>query len=88
LLSKCAHPTCFAQFRYLHEGRVFKLRVPAFVRHIGSHRIEHFWLCERCARSLTIVFEKGWVTTRPIYLELTAGKPESAPDLENAEQAA
>jgi hypothetical protein len=88
LLSKCAHPTCFAQFRYLHEGRVFKVRMPAFARHAGTHRIEHFWLCERCARSLTIVFEKGRVATRPIYLELTAGKPERVSDLENARQVA
>ena len=88
MLSKCAHPTCFAQFRYLHEGRVFKVRLPAFARHVGTHRIEHFWLCEECARSLTIVFEKGRVTTRPIYLALAAGNPDSGSDLENTRQAA
>jgi hypothetical protein len=62
--------------------------MPAFARHTGTHRIEHFWLCERCARSLTIVFEKGRVTTRPIYLELTAGRPESVSGVENARQIA
>jgi hypothetical protein len=80
MLSKCAHPTCFAQFRYLRAGRVFKVRMPGSASSGATHHIEHFWLCEHCARSLTIVFEKGRIITRPLYLELTAGKPETLPD--------
>lgn len=88
MLFKCAHPTCIAQFRYLHEGRVFKVRMPSFTRHTTTHRIEHFWLCERCSHSLTIVVENGRVTTRPIYLELTAGRPEDASGPENTRKIA
>jgi hypothetical protein len=76
MLSKCAHPACFAQFRYLHEGRIFKAHMSGPSGHTTTHRVEYFWLCERCAKSLTIVFESGRVTTHPIYLELTTGNSE------------
>jgi hypothetical protein len=81
MLSKCANPGCFANFRYLHEGRVFRLE-RTDPRHdtVGEHArsVEYFWLCERCSRSLKPVYEYGCVTVHPIHLQL----PPSSLELE------
>jgi hypothetical protein len=72
LLSKCANPICVTPFRYMREGRIFNVQIRS-----GSHRepvkIEHFWLCEKCAKTLKVVFERGAVSVRPIYLALPSG---------------
>ena len=78
MLSKCAHPACFAQFRYLHEGRIFKVRMPGNGPIEKAYRVEHFWLCNGCAKAYKLVLENGGVSTRPIFLQLTAGKAEAA----------
>ena len=73
MLSKCANPACSNAFHYLHEGRIFKLEMGAVLsdNHGSPHRkIEHFWLCERCAQTLSVVLENGAVTTRPLRLQL------------------
>jgi hypothetical protein len=77
MLSKCAHPACFAQFRYLHQGRIFKVRMPSAGPADRAYRFEHFWLCEVCAKTHKLVVENGGVSTRPMFLQLTAGKVEA-----------
>jgi hypothetical protein len=67
MLSKCLNPHCSAEFRYLREGRLYRIdfleaqRRLAFASggkaHLPRGRrecVEHFWLCERCAKTLTI----------------------------------
>ena len=79
MLSKCANPACLARFRYLHEGRIFNIEAgTASAESNGStiHKIEHFWLCESCAQSLTVVLENGVVATRALRLELAEGSPQ------------
>lgn len=72
MLSKCANPACSNHFRYLHEGKLFRLDVeaghvaadPDFREH-GPH-VEFFWLCEGCAVNMTVVLKKGQgVIVRP-----------------------
>ncbi len=58
MVSKCANPACLARFRYLHEGRIFNIEIP------GSPdspygRIELYWLCMECARTLKLVASNG-----------------------------
>jgi hypothetical protein len=71
VLSKCANPTCFARFRYLHEGRIFNIEIKfqSSERH-AQPRIEHFWLCESCARMMKVVWEDGTAATRLRFLAL------------------
>ena len=81
VLSKCANPACLARFRYLHEGRIFNIEAGTASESNGSpiHKIEHFWLCESCAQSLTVVLEHGSVTTRPLHLQLEKSVSEDDP---------
>jgi hypothetical protein len=76
VLSKCANPACLARFHYLHEGRIFNVdrgTVASDRNSSAIRKIEHFWLCERCAQALTVVLENGAVATRPLRLELAEG---------------
>ena len=70
MLSKCANPACLARFHYLHLGRLFKIETGAASLEGPARRIEHFWLCESCAQTLTVALENGIVTTRPLRLQL------------------
>jgi hypothetical protein len=73
VLSKCANPLCLVPFRYLHEGRIFNVEIKKG-DYQGPSKIEHFWLCEYCAKVLKVVLENGVVHTRPLHLALTAGQ--------------
>lgn len=79
MLSKCANPACLARFRYLREGKIFNIEIKApgdaeVARF--KDKIEHFWLCESCARVMKVVWVNGVVTTCLRYLALTEGKPQ------------
>lgn len=69
MLSKCANPACTASFRYLHEGKVFRLE-REHSDDAQSHSFEYFWLCALCANLFTVVFEQQVVTVRPLHLKL------------------
>lgn len=64
VVTKCANPSCNASFRYLREGRLFLLEPPPFGPageaefQEGPHRSEYFWLCERCAHTMTITSDR------------------------------
>jgi len=82
VLSECANPACLSRLHYLHEGRIFKVetgRIPSDRNGSPTHRIEYFWLCGRCAQTLTVVLENGVVSTRPLHLELSDGAPRGKP---------
>jgi hypothetical protein len=70
MLSKCVNPECFATFRYLHEGKVFKLERSdprAETPEVQSRNFEYFWLCSECARDMTVAFHAGRVTVQAIH---------------------
>jgi hypothetical protein len=59
MVSKCANPSCDTPFRYFRGGMLF-----VFEPHERSSSdlilsIEHFWLCECCAPSMTLVVDAG-----------------------------
>jgi rubredoxin len=78
LVSKCANPTCFTPFRYLHQGRLYKLRLAHERKPANGHgvleRIEHYWLCPECSRSLTVAVEAGKAITRPLQRGPACGR--------------
>lgn len=61
MLSKCANPNCSAAFRYLHEGKLFRVARPAADNGNGNgswkkvpQQLEYFWLCDSCAARMTL----------------------------------
>ncbi len=76
MLSKCANPRCITPFRYLHEGKLFRIEMPSLASRTSSpgvnmkkppRRTEFFWLCDTCSAQMTVVYEKDLgVTTHPL----------------------
>jgi hypothetical protein len=81
VLSKCANPACAARFLYLHRGRIFNIEIKAtsggdFARF--KDKVEHFWLCEDCARVMKVVCANGEVRVSLRFLALPQAKSEAA----------
>ncbi len=75
MLDKCANPACSAKFLRLHDGKLFLTEVEG--EYEGSdrheHKLEYFWLCNSCCRTMTVAVEKG---QRPRVVPLS--KPAAA----------
>ena len=66
MLHKCANPVCAAQFRYLHQGWLFEVEIHHFEglpgdsrakSRSGTRHVERWWLCEPCARRVSLQFD-------------------------------
>jgi hypothetical protein len=55
MLAKCANPSCSHPFRYLHEGKLYRLELPED-RGSGA-KSEWFWLCNQCSSQMTLRME-------------------------------
>lgn len=67
VLQKCANPVCGAQFRYLHQGKLFEVEIqysdsppPNDQREPsnGNVHVERWWLCSGCAVHTTVRFDR------------------------------
>lgn len=77
MVTKCANPVCNNVFRYLKGGKLFLVDKPPIVPTSAltgleaelckkGSRDEYFWLCEECALSMTLTFEKKGHTHVPV----------------------
>lgn len=58
MVSKCANPSCFASFHYLHEGKLFVVdEYAAGPLRAAPHRVRCFWLCSQCSRKLALIYD-------------------------------
>jgi hypothetical protein len=87
MLSKCLNSRCSATFQYLGRGRLFRIDFADVGRkcaHSGKQLvasirskacpIEHFWLCENCATTMTVALSDGG-EVRLVPYEVAARKP-------------
>ena len=79
MVSKCVNPYCNQPFRYLGRGKLFVTEFPpALVAGTALHtrNREHFWLCEECARIMTVAVrrEHGGIAIRIINLPPNGGR--------------
>lgn len=67
MLAKCTNPSCSAEFRYLHEGTLFRLELDSPVRPPEGKATEYFWLCGGCSPTMTLrLGEDGTVIAVPL----------------------
>jgi len=71
MVTKCANPSCSTVFRYLRGGRLFLMEGPRSPLNsvlsssesgFGKSEFrsgEYFWLCQECAKSMTINSDKN-----------------------------
>ena len=66
MLAKCVNPSCPAPFRYLEEGRLFRLESDRALGLANREKSEYFWLCSGCSRTMTLrLAEHGGVAVTP-----------------------
>jgi len=64
MLTKCSNPFCPVPFRYLEDGRLFRLESDLATRPSKCNRVEYFWLCHRCSTTMMLSLrEDGRVVT-------------------------
>jgi hypothetical protein len=70
MLSKCANPECSELFRYLRQGKIFRLTpsptVQAAAAALGSQLTERFWLCDLCSQKMTMIWDGARATIVPL----------------------
>ena len=79
MLSRCANSQCSKPFLRLRDGKLFLVEtdrltksgetaVPPFVRARQQQRcVEHYWLCDDCAKVWTLVYDRNrGVTLAPL----------------------
>ncbi len=64
MLAKCANPSCTTSFRHLSDGRLYQMETGVGgPQPVGEkkplHKIEYFWLCNRCSMEMTLAYERG-----------------------------
>jgi hypothetical protein len=65
MVSQCANPECKRELHYLREGMIYLF---ALSTSTGTKRVEHFWLCGRCSRSMVLMCRNDadiQITPRP-----------------------
>jgi len=75
MITQCANQLCSQPFRYFRGGKLFIVDVAPNARSANPSsqnraplRLEHLWLCERCAATMTIVIGQDRTSTviRPV----------------------
>lgn len=73
VLDKCANPACFAEFRFLRNGRLFEIetecsgpREAEGKLHDSKRRLEFYWLCDGCVELFVLRCDGRHVTTVPL----------------------
>jgi hypothetical protein len=66
MLAKCANVSCSQPFRYLREGKLFRLDPIRFNGRGSFPHKEWFWLCGECATKFTLRVESGEVVAAPM----------------------
>jgi len=51
MVSHCGNPDCRRELRYLRDGKIYQFVLSPKT---CSKRLEHFWLCGECSKSMTL----------------------------------
>jgi hypothetical protein len=52
MVSQCANPDCRRELHYLRDGKIYQFVVS---RRTGDKRLEHFWLCGECSKTMILI---------------------------------
>ena len=52
MVSWCANPDCRRELRYFREGKIYAFLMSSAS---GHRRLEHFWLCGECFKTMSLV---------------------------------
>ena len=77
--TNCLNPSCGTSFRYLYEGRIFTAErtVTGADGQKTDKAIDHYWLCDTCGKSMTVVIKNGIATAVPLFVDFITQAPSS-----------
>ncbi len=75
MIDKCGSPSCSATFRYLRDGRLFRLENDPASGSSKSNRVEYFWLCPACSLTMTLRLRADGTVTAVRLPELIRDLP-------------
>jgi len=79
MVAKCSNPSCSAPYRYLRDGKLFRLESNPTLPQSKSDRVEYFWLCPACSSTMTLhLREDGTVVRVPLPEPIPKGPDEAA----------
>lgn len=84
MVSNCANPLCGKPLVYLRDGQIYIFDVssgPPDVKGRRQRRLEHYWLCGACSKTMTLVNDTQGVRVvlRPVaHQQRGQGKVSSA----------
>ena len=52
MVSQCANPDCSRELNYLRDGKIYQFVLSPKT---GSRRLEHFWLCGECSKTMILI---------------------------------
>ena len=55
MVAKCTNPHCFAPFRRLDRGTLFRLETDPGIGASKHRAPEYFWLCDSCSAVMTLI---------------------------------
>jgi hypothetical protein len=76
MLTECSNPSCVAPFRYLKDGRLFRLESDPTLWSSKSNRVEYFWLCHRCSSEMTLRLKEDGTVVTVLLPEPIRGVPD------------
>jgi len=76
MLTKCTNPSCPAPFRYLEDGRLFRLESDLATDPARCNRVEYFWLCHRCSSTMMLRLEEEGTVVTVLLPEPIRGYPD------------
>jgi hypothetical protein len=61
MVSKCANPECSETFKYLHQGKIFRLcptpEAEVVAGTLDPSLYERFWLCDKCSKEMKLIWD-------------------------------
>ncbi|HTW32628.1 MAG TPA: hypothetical protein VMD76_13185 [Candidatus Sulfotelmatobacter sp.] len=76
MVSKCANPECLEPFLYLNQGKLFHLKPTPEIESSSpapSEQLhERFWLCSRCAKRMTLIWDGTQAKLVPLREKVSA----------------
>ena len=52
MVKQCANSDCRRELHYLRDGKIYQFVLSATT---GSKRLEHFWLCGECSKTMMLI---------------------------------
>jgi hypothetical protein len=69
MLEKCVNPSCSASFRYLDEGRLFRVEYNPELHSFVRVKPQYFWLCSSCSETMSLRLDRETTVRTVVTLD-------------------